>query len=294
MITTKDAFRKFRSNLELTQKEQDDASRWQKEIRSLMDDEFTLADDFLSGSYKRFTKTKPLKDVDIFCVFDDDERDKYYNNKHPSVILGAVEKMLAKHYGADKVSKQRRSVCIEFPFSTDEDRVMSFDIVPSFTKGDHYEIPDLSTTKGWTETNPKIHAEKATEANDRFDGEWKGMVRMIKAWNNEKGKPVKPSFLLEVMCLDLLRPPFNGNFPYEFMQLFASAADRVLDEWPEPAGLGPPVSDSMDSTGKTTAQKALREAGYEIRQAVNMERNGNQCDALHTYRNLFGPKFPLS
>ena len=107
--------------------------------------------------------------------------------------------MLAKHYGADKVSKQRRSVCIEFPFSADEDRVMSFDVVPSFTKGDHYEIPDQSTVKGWTETNPKIHAEKATEANENFDGEWKGMVRMVKAWNNEKGKPVKPSFLLEVM-----------------------------------------------------------------------------------------------
>ena len=78
MITTQDAFRKFRSNLELTQKEQDDALRRQKEIRALMDSEFTLEDDFLSGSYKRFTKTKPLKDVDIFCVFDDAERDKYY------------------------------------------------------------------------------------------------------------------------------------------------------------------------------------------------------------------------
>jgi hypothetical protein len=171
---------------------------------------------------------------------------------------------------------------------------MSFDVVPSFTKGDHYEIPDLSTVKGWTETNPKIHAEKATEANENFNGEWKGMVRMVKAWNNEKEKPVKPSFLLEVMCLDLLRPPFNGDFPYEFMQLFASAADRIFDEWPEPAGLGPPVSDSMNSTEKTATQKALRQAGYEIRQAINLERNGNQGDALRTYRNLFGPKFPLS
>ena len=294
MITTTDAFRKFRSNLELTQKEQDDASRRQKEIRSLMDDEFILEDDFLSGSYKRFTKTKPLKDVDIFCVFHDDEREKYRKNRHPSIILSAVEKVLAKNYGADKVSKQRRSICIEFPFSADDDRVISFDVVPAFTMGDHYEIPDLSTAKGWTETNPKIHAEKATDANEKFNGEWKGMVRMIKAWNNEKDKPVKPSFLLEVMCLDLLRPPFNGNFSYEFMQLFASAADRILDEWPEPAGLGPPVSDSMDASEKAIAQKALREAGYTIRQAINLEYNGNQGEALRTYRNLFGSKFPLS
>lgn len=294
MIATTDAFRKFRSNLELTQKEQDDASRRQKEIRSLMDSEFMLEDDFLSGSYKRFTKTKPLKDVDIFCVFHDDERDRFYKDKQPSVILGAVEKMLAKNYGADKVRRQRRSVCIEFPFSAEEDRVMSFDVVPAFTKGDHYEIPDTSTIKGWTETNPKIHAEKATEANEKFDGEWKGMVRMIKAWNNEKKKPVKPSFLLEVMCLDLLRPPFNGDFPYEFMQLFASAADRIFEEWPEPAGLGPPVSDSMNASEKSAAQKALREAGYTIREAVNLERGGNQGEALRTYRNLFGAKFPLS
>ncbi|HXI72523.1 MAG TPA: CBASS oligonucleotide cyclase [Verrucomicrobiae bacterium] len=294
MITTTEAFRKFRSNLEITQKEQDDASRRQKEIRSLMDSEFVLEDDFLSGSYKRFTKTKPLKDVDIFCVFHDDERDKYRNKKHPSLILGAVEKMLAKNYSADKVSKQRRSICIEFPFSAEEDRVMSFDVVPAFTKGDHYEIPDLSTVNGWTETNPKVHAEKATAANEKFDGEWKGMVRMIKAWNNEKEKPVKPAFLLEVMCHDLLRPPFNGNFPYEFMQLFASAAGRIEEEWAEPAGLGPPVSDSMSASQKAAAKKALLEAGYSIREGLNFERNGSQGEALRTYRNLFGAKFPLS
>ena len=292
MSSTTDAFRKFRSNLELTQKEQDDASRRQKEIRGVMDREFTLADDFLSGSYRRFTKTKPLKDVDIVCVFADKERDKYRNNKPPSVILAATEKVLAAEYG--KAEKQRRSVTVEFPVSGEEERVLSFDVVPAFVMGDHYEIPDTGTSMGWTETNPKIHAEKATDANKEFGGEWKGMVRMVKAWNNEKGKPVKPSFLLEVMCLDLLRPPFGGNYPYEFMQLFASAADRLLDEWPDPAGLGPPVSDSMTDGEKKAAQTALRDAGHTIRQGINIERSGNQGEALRIYRKLFGLKFPLS
>ena len=74
MLTPNEAFRKFRSKLELTQKEQDSASSRQKEIRALMDESFTIADDFLTGSYRRWTKTKPIKDVDIFCVFHDDER----------------------------------------------------------------------------------------------------------------------------------------------------------------------------------------------------------------------------
>ena len=43
------------------------------------------------------------------------------------------------------------------------------------------------TSKGWTETNPKIHAEKATAANEAFNGEWKGIVRMAKSWNQHHG-----------------------------------------------------------------------------------------------------------
>jgi len=46
------------------------------------------------------------------------------------------------------------------------------------------------------------------------------MVRMMKYWNNHHDKPVKPSFLLEVMALECLHPPFNGRFDYEFQSGF--------------------------------------------------------------------------
>ena len=68
MISIQDAFKKFRSRLELTSAEQADASRRQNEIREIMNENFGIDDDFLTGSYARWTKTKPLKDVDIFCV----------------------------------------------------------------------------------------------------------------------------------------------------------------------------------------------------------------------------------
>lgn len=294
MLTVTEAFRKFRSRLELTQKEQDDASRRQREIREVMNRSFKIADDFLTGSYKRWTKTKPLKDVDIFCVFHDDERSKYRTDKHPSVILADVEKTLADEYGKENVSRQRRSVTVRFAVNSDEERVMSFDVVPAFTKSSHYEIPDTATTKGWTETNPKIHAEKATAANDAFGGEWKGMVRMAKRWNQTKDKPVKPSFLLEVMALEILRPPFGGDYPYEFMSFFATAADRIGENWPDPAGLGPPVSDSMNESERANAKRMLTEADHAIREAIELTRNGRSGDALRKYRDLFGELFPLT
>jgi Second Messenger Oligonucleotide or Dinucleotide Synthetase domain len=292
MLTPNEAFRKFRSNLELTQKEQDSASSRQKEIRALMDQSFKIADDFLTGSYRRWTKTKPLKDVDIFCVFHDDERPKYRNDKAPSVVLGDVEKVLAKKYGSANVSRQRRAVTVEFTDSADEEQ--SFDVVPAFTKSDHYEIPDTGTTKGWTETNAKIHFDKAKAANDAFSGEWKGMVRMAKSWNRTKDKIVKPSFLIEVMALQVLRPPFGGDFPYEFMGFFATMADRVVEDWPEPAGLGPPVSDSMNASARAAAKEALTEAHHMMREAIQLSRSGRNGDALRKYRDLFGDRFPLS
>jgi hypothetical protein len=73
-----------------------------------------------------------------------------------------------------------------------------------------------------------------------------------------------------------------------------SAGDRIHEEWPEPAELGPPVSDGMTSDEKKAAQRALKDAGYVIRQAINAERGGNTSEALRIYRGLFGSRFPLS
>ena len=61
MLTVTEAFRKFRSKLELTDMEQKNAIRRQKGIREAMNEAFRLERDFLTGSYKRHTKTKRLK-----------------------------------------------------------------------------------------------------------------------------------------------------------------------------------------------------------------------------------------
>ncbi len=298
MISVKDAFKKFRSRLELHEGEQQDASRRQKEIRSHMDSKFHIEHDFLTGSYKRWTKTKPLKDVDIFCVLG--EKDRHYRDKPPSVLLKDVEDALSEKYGKANVGGQRRSVTVRFGVTPDEDeqtgdKVMSFDVVPAFAKDDYYEIPDTATSKGWTETDPRVHADKAIEAQSKFSGEWKGLVRMAKKWNSHQGKPIKPSFLIEVMALEILTPPFGGDYRYEMKAFFASLADRINETWNDPAGLGPPVSDSMDSAKQQAARTALGKASDAAARAIQLETQGKNGEALKVWRNeVFGPLFPLS
>lgn len=298
MITVKDAFKKFRSRMELNDREQQDASSRQKEIRAHMDTRFHVEHDFLTGSYKRWTKTKPLKDVDIFCVLG--EKDRHYHDKAPSVLLKDVEEAMADKYGKDNVGGQRRSVTVRFGVTMNEeeqtdDKVMSFDVVPAFAKDDHYEIPDTSTTKGWTETDPRVHADKAIEAQKNFSNEWKGLVRMAKKWNSHQGKPIKPSFLIEVMALEVLQPPFGGDYRYEMKAFFAALADRIDETWNDPAGLGPPVSDTMDAAKRQTARSELLKVSDTAARAIQLENQGKIGEALRVWRNeVFGPLFPLS
>lgn len=300
MLSIDEAFRKFKSRLELDDKEQANASARQQEVRAFLDSKFEIDRSFLTGSYARWTKTKPLKDVDIFFVLKDAEK-KNYRDKAASIVLDAFHAALGEKYKKDALKKQARSINIDFGVVADVDdntdyRVISVDVVPAFASGDDFEIPDSEAGK-WIKTNPKIHADKATAAHQAYSNEWKGLVRMVKYWNNNPKhgeKPVKPSFLLEVMALECLHGGWGGNFDREFQALFATLADRIHDSWPDPAGLGPPVSNGMEAARKARAKDLLSKASREATIAIDLVRRGRNGDALQAWRNLFGPKFPLS
>lgn len=300
MLTLDEAFRKFKSRLELNDKEQKNASARQQEVREYLDTKFSIANSFLTGSYARYTKTKPLKDIDIFFVLKDSER--HYRGKAPSAVINAFYDALVEKYGEKAVRKQSRSVNIDFGVHVDAEdntdyRILSVDVVPAFPEGDDYEIPDTDTGK-WIKTNPKIHANKAIAAHQAFSGEWKGLVRMVKYWNNNprhgSDKPIKPSFLIEVMALECLYGGWQGQFDRELQSLFSTLADRIFDTWNDPAGLGPPISNGMDQARKQRARDLLMQASRDATAAINLAREGRNGDALKAWRALFGPKFPLT
>lgn len=300
MLTIDEAFRKFKSRLELNEKEQKNASDRQNEVRDYLVTKFGIARSFLTGSYARHTKTKPLKDIDIFFVLNDSE--KHYKSKSASVVLDDFYSALVDKYGSAAVRKQARSIGVDFGVVVDAEdntdyRVMSIDAVPAFDNGSEYEIPDSGSGK-WIKTDPEIHKEKATKAHQTYSNEWKGLVRMVKYWNNNpkhgSDKPIKPSFLIEVMALECLHGGWGGSFDREIQSFFSTLADRIHDEWPDPAGLGPAISNDMDSARKDRAQRLLQAASREATIAIDHVRRGRNGEALRAWRELFGPKFPLS
>lgn len=295
MRSVTEAFGEFSHRLEITQGESKSASRRQNRLREQVKaGGLEVDDDFLIGAYARHTKTKPLRDVDIMVVPDD----RGYLDKHPRNVLDAVKAILDPHYGSDRVCVDRFAVRVDFGVTIVDDvseEVVSFDVVPAFTEDDHFLIPD-DHTAAWVKTDPKVHAEKATAANRALDEHWKPLVKMLKKWNDHAGGPVEPSFLIEVMALKLLCPPWTGQMPYLLREFFATAAARVSDGWPDPAGLGPDVSDILDGDAAKmhAATVALRAAEAACTEAMRIDRAGRTGDALAAWRALFGPLFPLS
>ncbi len=290
MYTVDDAFAKLKSKLEITQTEQALAARRQNEIRDHMTTRISLKTSFLTGSYARHTKTKKLKDVDIFLVVGDDGPDAGLRDQTPWSVLSCLQGHLADKYTSPPPTIGRRSCTVEFA-STDE--VPSFDTVLAFERAEGgYWIPDR-TCGEWIASDPSIHKAKATAKNAECGGKWIPLVKMIKGFNREWDKPVRPSFLLEVMALDVVRAPF-GRYQDEIVLFLANAAERIDDVWPDPAALGPDVNSSMSEAEKRVAAGRLRDALAIAERAVDLEDEGKHTAAIAEWRKLFGDRMPKS
>ena len=296
MLSTAEAFDKFRKRLELSPTESKDASKRQTEVRECIRAGFDIQTDFLSGSYKRHTKTKPLKDVDVFFVLG--QKENWRRDKPPIEMLEAFDECLRKQYTEkDQTEICRRAVTVVFDknyYPEDhEGKVLSIDAVPAFDTGnDEYEIPD-KVTGTWIKTNPEKHKQQATAKNKEMGGSWVPLVKMIKGWNRANGKPIKPSFLIEVIAEELVEAPFS-TYPNEVRNFLAAMEANIGRSWPDPAGLGPPVSDQMTTDLVTAAKTALREAQRKAALAARAEQTGRQGDALRIWREILGDYFPLS
>src|SRR5260221_8636467 len=133
--TIAEAFEQLRSNLEITDLQEETVSTRQQNVRKALEDDFNILDSFLTGSYRRNTMIAPLKeaDVDIFIVLDP----RYYANGGQTKLLNSVKTALRKTYTkTPDISPDGHAVTITF---TD----FKVDVVPGFhRKGGGYLIPD--------------------------------------------------------------------------------------------------------------------------------------------------------
>ena len=190
--------------MEITPAESRFASSKYAAIRDHVPASWHLQDDFRTRSYRRDTKTKKLKDVDIFVVIDPDGRQAGLRQQGPWAVLEELRKLLATELL--RCGSRRLGCTVKFGA---DDEVASFNVIPAFKrKSGGYEIPDAERG-GWIDTNPKIHHEQSIAKNAKCDGKFVPLVKMIKGINRNFGEPIQPPFLLEVMAHKLVDDRFG-------------------------------------------------------------------------------------
>lgn len=290
-MTMQARFKEYASALEITDDEQADASTLHTDVRErLATSRLVIERDFLSGSYARETKIRPLKDIDLVLVLDEDAYPEYDEEGDPAALLDEVKEVLDELYEDDDtvdVCMQHRSVNLDFT-----DPPYGFDVVPAFVvDGDVLRIPDRKYDM-WPRTNPKKHRELLSEANDddHTEGTVVPTIKMLKGWNNHHGGIVK-SFWIETQAIGIFTDKIDP-YPDGVARFFREAADRILLPCPEPAGVGPDIDISLTDEERHIKQEKFLGFADLADTALQYEAAGDEDEAHRIWYGIFGDPFP--
>jgi predicted nucleotidyltransferase len=278
-----EAFRVLRSNLEITDLQEQTVSGRQQAIREVLQQDFAVKETFLTGSYRRSTMIAPLKeaDVDIFVVLDV----KYYEEGGKKALLENVKRSLRRTYTkTPDIRPDGSAVTITF---TD----FKADVVPSFfRKGGGYLIPSLELNR-WISTDPKKHVELWSASNKAHNGDLVPLIKMMKGWN--KSRSLFKSFHLETIILAALDGVTITDYQSGMWFVFNKAIGMVQRKLADPAGYSDDVGAHVDTHAKIKLLvDRLTWARDRAWEAISLERSGNAAGAIDRWRLILPNHFP--
>lgn len=207
-----------------------------------------VRDSFLTGSYKRSTKTSPIDDLDIFfkvsagntfyerstdwdyilCMkasatyathllrdYLTYNPDKLRYELSPIKVLNAFKAKIQTTYPTTS-GITRNGQCITVYLSSYS---LTIDCVPCIgvENQDFFLIPKWWTGLFWKKANPKIDEEKINKLNDvtHYNGKLKGTIKVLKYWNKYKNSWVSfKSYTLEALVYHSLNKNSDYNLSY--------------------------------------------------------------------------------
>lgn len=283
--TIAQSFAKLRSNLEITDLQQETVSTRQTSIREVLAAELTLLDSFLTGSYSRSTMISPLSeaDVDVFIVLDA----SYFERDGQVALLDRVKRVLRGTYTkTPDISRNGQAVTITF---TD----FVVDVVPAFHRnGGGFLIPSTHAGGYWLQTDPKKHVEISAASNKAHQGDLVPLVKMIKCWNRTIDKHFR-SFHLEALIWRILDNVKISSFSSAVRYVFDKARELIRTKLPDPAGYSDDVGFYLDTSQKLTDAVSRFEIAYRrAAKAEEYERDEQVALSIGEWRKIFGDSFP--
>jgi hypothetical protein len=281
----------YADDLEITDQQGEDVADRRDRLREVLDSVFDIDEEHIFGSLTRETLVGPLtpeSDTDAMFVLDTDVHGDWLDRANGDRdCLRAIKRAIENdpNYAKTDVSIDRNAVAVEFSDFT-------VDIVPAFSRGSDYVIPDTyEGGQSWVRTNPRQYKQQFEATNEAHDGNLAKLARMAKAYNEDCDTSVS-SYHTELMAYDYVRSRPNTDAPLDTLLngFFKDLPSRLS------SGVHDPATDQRVDAGLSTddrldAIEAAQTARERIKQAEQLTHEGNLDEAREAYRDVFDDHF---
>jgi Second Messenger Oligonucleotide or Dinucleotide Synthetase domain len=236
----------------------------------------------LIGSYKRHVSIRRVKDVDVFCRLEELPEDET-----PEALLERLEEVLTEKYGAERVTKQARSVQVAFP----EFDGLYVDAVPACPVDGVWEIPQHESND-WQRTNPEELTSLSSSMNDKHDDLYVPTVKLLRQTRRTLLGRRPGGLFIELALYNACdRGLVCGRNQAEFYTSALEGAAALIaehasgDHMPDPTLSGKTMQIRATDAELQRAKTEFQAAAAKARDAYETD---DRCAAAFTFRQLLG------
>ena len=274
-------FEKACSNVEPIDGDVANAAAAHRDVRETLADAAELSDleldTVLIGSYRRHVSIRHVKDVDVFSR-------TAGLDLSGSGALDLFEGVLVDAYGDQRVHRQDRSIQIDFA-----DYDLYVDAVPARRGGGFWEVPDRDGS--WVATNPELLTTLSSAMNERYEGLYVPIVKLIRQTRRTNIGKRPGGFYLEILTYHAFNTGVQGaNVAELFVCALSAVADQLADvvagkDVTDPTMPGAVITIRVEESDLETAAARFRDLAVSAAGALADE---DHCRAAKRFRAMLG------
>jgi hypothetical protein len=283
------AFEEFSQALEIDRKTVEAAIELHEKARTGLRERLQGHErSFLSGSYPRKTRLKPLDDIDIVAVVESTEP----WNDDPETAMEAAGEAVRPEFPGSSVRLGAHAAKVKPRDPPIPDVHLDIVVARETGAGTILEISERQPESNWKRSDPEAHAKALTTSNDAWEERLVPLIKQVKHWNrNADGDPL-PSFLVEALALRVF--PGSGDMSASRMvqRYFNRAKDAIATPTTSPAVPDGYVDGDMTEDERQAHSNRLSRASRSADDAVDAQDAGDESAAQDIWYQVFGDPFP--
>ena len=285
-------FRTFHRNLDLTDDQISEGADHHAGVRKALNRHYygvsDLDNSFLIGSWDKYTRTRPPRDIDLYFVlpYNVYQRFESVQGNKQSALLQEIKRVLQNTYPNTGLRGDGQVVVVDF-------YRMSVEVVPAFALRDsqQYWICDTHNGGRYKTADPRAESSNIASVNSSCNNNLRPLIMMMKAWQSHCNVPIK-SFWIELVSAEFLQQSrWNqmGYYYYDWiMRDFFAYLYHRANQYVCIPGTGELIAlgDEWQSRSETAYHRAVNACEYEKADYVHA--------AGEEWQKIFGKQIPWS